>query len=434
MKAFNARPPPHQLLGCVSVILCINILYFGMGHYISSSLNLARPPDTMFISQAANSNEILQRFTKDSFKSLNKRLDSMQSHLGSLSDKFSMLKMQQSTDLDTTITHGQHKCDFGTQVKGNWEVSNSGTWEWTNGFCKAYVIPDRRVSCLLRFPKYVFLGDSQMYHLFLVIIRSLSTFSCVSVRTGARCGNLGNYYRIQELQHAEYQKPNFSKLEGPLVYGLSNPGCSDCGGCDAALFTCQSKAGETISLEYLPMEFIKDVELQSVLARTSQENIMHYLAQSDSVNNSIFVLNSGLHDLLVVDLLAGARQGEYEKLESLTEKELFSLLSTADIYESNVKWLASLFKQYNVSSVTFLATSAIKQPRPNTNMLIKTFNQHAFSAMVSTGHSYLDTFSLLDSQKTQSLFSDVVHVHHGGSIYYETVRDLLLRSVCPDIT
>ena len=179
------------------------------------------------------------------------------------------------------------------------------------------------------------------------------------------------------------------------------------------------------------MEFIRDVELQSVLARTSQENFMHYLAQSDSVNNSIFVLNAGVHDLLVVDLLASGRRKQktaFKKLESLTEKELSSLSSKADLYESNVKWLASLFKQYNVSSATFLATAEIKQPRPHTNMLIKTFNQRAFSAMISAGYSYLDTISLLDSQQAQSLYSDWVHTHLGG-IYYETVQDLLLRSL-----
>ena len=116
-----------HLLGSVLVIL--GITTFSM----ISSRNLVHPPDIMIIAQAANATEMLQRFTNDIFKTLNKRLESVHSHLGSLRDTYSMLKMQQSTALDTAIAHVQRKCDFGTQVRGNWEVSNNGTWEWTKG-------------------------------------------------------------------------------------------------------------------------------------------------------------------------------------------------------------------------------------------------------------------------------------------------------------
>ena len=372
--------------------------------------------------------------TQDHFKALNKRLDSLQSLLGSLRDQFTTLKIEQHTQAGVGSGNAilQYSCDFGRTVLGKWDLSDTThTWEWSNGCCKPYVTPEKRTSCLLRFPKLVFLGDSQMAMLFRVIHRSLSSFSCVQIKSGGRCGNLGDYYHIEELIHGDYQKPNVSRLEGPLAYGLANPGCSDCSGCDSLLYKCVSKDGDTIELEYLAMEFIRDVELQSVLSRTSQENIMHYLAQSDSINKSVFVLNAGLHDLLILDVLAGG--GEitwFSLLESATEIEFSSLPNVVDMYEANVLWLLSLFKRYNVSKATFMATSALKQPHPRTNMLIKAINQRAFSAMASAGYSYLDTFPMLDSQEAQFLYEDIMHAGNGGGIYYETVQDLLLRSLC----
>ena len=158
---------------------------------------------------------------------------------------------------------------------------------------------------------------------------------------------------------------------------------------------------------------------------------MHYLAQSDSIKNSVFVLNAGLHDLLILDVLAGGGETTlFSLLESATEIEFSSLPNVVDMYEANVLWLLSLFKRYNVSKATFMATSALKQPHPRTNMLIKAINQRAFLAMASAGYSYLDTFPMLDSQEAQFLYEDIMHAGNGGGIYYETVQDLLLRSLC----
>lgn len=370
---------------------------------------------------------------QDSFKLLNKRLDSIQSLLGSLRDQYSTLSTFNTQERAVQPDPDDDHCDFSATTTGIWRVLPGNTWEWTSKSCSASILPEKRTKCQLSIPKMVLLGDSQMFHLAHVMLRGMSVFSCVVMKSGGRCGLLDTYYDIKQLPDQEYQKPNFSKLEGPVSNGLEHPGCTDCGGCDAFLSTCDYSSQTTVTLEYLPMEFVLDVELQSTFARTTQENILHYLAQSrGSLADSVLVVNAGLHDLLVIAAHnhgTNVENGMGEYLETLNlDTETVAIYT--EQYRQNVMWLASLLKDHNVSRAIFIATSAIKQPREKSNQIIRSFNMHARSVMESFGYDFIDSFALLDSVDAQQLYSDNVHVHNGGGIYYETIRDLLLRKLC----
>ncbi len=75
-----------------------------------------------------------------------------------------------------------------------------------------------------------------------------------------------------------------------VIYGADHPFCTDCSGCNSFFMQCRD-----ISVEYVPIEFSKDRELQTPLYSTSQETVVGYLKQKKQKNNWI-IFNSGLHD------------------------------------------------------------------------------------------------------------------------------------------
>lgn len=379
------------------------------------------PTQPHYTDTGHNEAQLFYRDTRDSFKMLNKRFDIFESQVGSLKDLFATFKRTSTDEIK------QH-CAFGSVVQGSWH-ENSGVWEWSsnNGHCKPQLAPETRTSCIMKHNRIVFLGDSQMYRLFHSVLSGMSLTTCENLKSGGRCGMLGGYMGIQELPHAEYHKPNYTLLEGPVGNGLSNPGCADCSGCDAKLYRCRDGTGRSIDLEYLPMEFVRDLELQSVVAGTTQENMLYYLSRDQSWHDSLVLLNAGIHDLVVIERLAGG-DAEFDKVEAMTESEFISITQFAsDMYHRNVMWLASLLVQHNVTNALFVATAALRQPRPHANAIIQAFNQRAFEAMALSQHGFLDTFTMLNSPNAQALYNDYVHASGAGGVYYDTVRDLVLR-------
>ena len=83
---------------------------------------------------------------------------------------------------------------------------------------------------------------------------------------------------------------------GPFLFGMKNPGCSDCRGCYAQLNAFQHKdypSGKEFQIEYIPVEFARDTTIQTAELNTTQENVAQYLLKS-SADDAIF--NTGLHD------------------------------------------------------------------------------------------------------------------------------------------
>ncbi|CAG2217690.1 unnamed protein product [Mytilus edulis] len=115
---------------------------------------------------------------------------------------------------------------------------------------------------------------------------------CKVQKQAGRC-NLISYMGQQ--RRSNWTKP--SSTEGPVGYGLTHPFCTDCSGCNSALFNC----GE-IKIEYISVEYARDVEIQSTIGNTTQEAILHMkqfvvtLIQTLQMYESLI---SGLHDMVL---------------------------------------------------------------------------------------------------------------------------------------
>ncbi|CAG2193881.1 unnamed protein product [Mytilus edulis] len=130
----------------------------------------------------------------------------------------------------------------------------------------------------------VFLGDSSMQQLFKAILRKKK--QCKVRKRADRC-NLISY--LGQRKRSNWTKP--SSTEGPVFYGLKHPFCTDCSGCSSALFDC----GE-IKIEYITVEYARDVEIQSTIGNTTQEAVSLYL---NSNLPNVCVVNSGIHDMVL---------------------------------------------------------------------------------------------------------------------------------------
>ncbi|CAG2217231.1 unnamed protein product [Mytilus edulis] len=109
---------------------------------------------------------------------------------------------------------------------------------------------------------------------------------CKVQKQAGRC-NLISY--LGQQKRSNWTKP--SSTEGPVGYGLTHPFCTDCSGCNSALFNC----GE-IKTEYISVEYARDVEIQSTIGNTTQEAVSLYF---NSNFTNVCVVNSGFHDMVL---------------------------------------------------------------------------------------------------------------------------------------
>ena len=169
-------------------------------------------------------------------------------------------------------------------------VSHEGSMSFSHLFSKSILLyPADRYLCLES--KHVaILGDSQMNHVALRLSKLLG--NCTRVKTGSRCGEGSGYLGLGNISSSDFVHPGPS--EGPVSYGLQNLGsqCRDCNICEAKLFECKDGL-HSMKVEYIAVEFSRDVSLQSSLYRTTQENVGHYLSKQ---NVSHVIFNAGLHD------------------------------------------------------------------------------------------------------------------------------------------
>lgn len=143
-------------------------------------------------------------------------------------------------------------------------------------------------------------------------------FSC-SKRHASRC-NLNQDFGLPYRPNRQWFPPNNTLGEGPLLYGLRNPYCSDCMGCSSEFVvctnltnnnsrTCPDSALKTLYYGgYISMEFARDVKIQTPHFGTSQENIALGFLNSTQWNQELIsssfgptacVIGSGFHDMLV---------------------------------------------------------------------------------------------------------------------------------------
>lgn len=157
---------------------------------------------------------------------------------------------------------------------------------------------DSRYLCLNN-RRLTVLGDSEMMRVHLAMRQFLN---CTNpfVRFGSRCDEDVAYLSLTRA--TTFVQPTESV--GPVGYGLQNlgAGCRDCGGCNAALARCDGDHADVWSeLEFIAVEFAKDVSIQTDRFPTTQENVAWYLKQLPSPEENFVVVNTGLHDTALRD-------------------------------------------------------------------------------------------------------------------------------------
>jgi hypothetical protein len=146
-------------------------------------------------------------------------------------------------------------------------------------------------------------------------------FSCTK-RQGRRC-NLNGVFGIPYRSDRQWYPPNYTLGEGPMAYGLENPYCNDCDGCNSELIVCTSLTinnnrtcpeSTLKTLHYgglISMEFARDVEIQSPNFGTSQENIALLFLNSTQWNQDLIssafgptacIIGTGIHDIALPNI------------------------------------------------------------------------------------------------------------------------------------
>ena len=164
-----------------------------------------------------------------------------------------------------------------------------------------------------------------------------SDFHCTHIHAG-RCNTMEQFHlpRLPTIQ--KWQLPDFAIGEGPMKFGYDHPYCTDCDGCDSHILSCtisnnddvidnkvmeqcqrnhnnnsDSVAASYIGPSYggyLSVEFARDVELQTVTYRTTQENFLSmYIANEwnkpiaiHEFGRPICVVSTGHHDVAVPNI------------------------------------------------------------------------------------------------------------------------------------
>lgn len=249
-----------------------------------------------------------------------------------------------------------------------------------------------------RRPRLIFLGDSTIKHL----AETMRTY----FSNGAVTKNSDICHTIEVLlmmERASFWSPPSSR-EGPLKNGLENHFCSDCSGCWGFVF--ESPA---IDIEYIPVEFAKDVELQTEDTRTTQETIAKYL--KSSTRETILLVNTGLHDCAFQDF-------------------------NFAVYEQNLASYLRLLTAIEHVKVVWIHTNAVLgiPVFPQQNDRIYRMNQLAVKVCDYVGVTRIvNTFDMSKHEwATQNLFVDNVHLLKRRKLYYRTVSNIIITHiVCP---
>jgi hypothetical protein len=139
------------------------------------------------------------------------------------------------------------------------------------------------------------------------------------IKTTSRRNNCQNllYYKLPASKQWTLPDPKY-KGEGPIGYGLKNPYCTDCRNCwnvrmdapasssssSSSSSTTESESSVTDSnikpkqqyIEYLVVEYTRDVTIPTLVTNTTQETVAYYLK---SQLPEVCVVSVGLLDAMI---------------------------------------------------------------------------------------------------------------------------------------
>ena len=250
----------------------------------------------------------------------------------------------------------------------------------------------------------IFMGDSTMVH---TAQQFSSFFNCSRIMAATRC-DFAAYYNISA-SNISHSLPIPIGV-GPLANGKTNRGCMDCSGCESRSWACDST-----TIEFLGVEFAKDVEYQTGLYNFTQENVIKgYLAKK--APPFVVIFNTGLHDM-------GA--GSPDKIH------------LHDTYGDNLEWLVEMLHETlskKGTRLVWLSTSAVredKQPEGwrniTNNQKVEHMNAEASRIMQKWNIAEVDQYAVTRLPYFQAM--NVDGVHYGAEFYKSTALELL-KLVC----
>ena len=193
-------------------------------------------------------------------------------------------------------------------------------------------------STLVSSEHYLFAGDSTMFrlvnHIPLPDLHPDDREGLV-VKSASRC-DLMEYFN---LSRAEIWKLPSLDLEGPCAYGLQNPFCNDCSGCNAnrRVFR-RSRLLDNVttqtSYEYVPIEFARDTEFQTPTTTTSQKSLALYL-QALPYKHDACVMSAGIHDIALKNVTFG-----------MFASNVFDYIARIKSFCKRIMWLLPSASQY----------------------------------------------------------------------------------------
>lgn len=188
-------------------------------------------------------------------------------------------------------------CWQKSSLRGTWKSEN--TWHHTScGDVLLSAIEEYTLISKLGMSRNLFIGDSTMSRLFQTFMRPQYD---VRQKTAGRCDNCP-YYGMAKNRFPR-KTPVVSEVEGPFVFGLQNPGCSDCFGCNNRLISRTQTGRMNSSWEYLGIEFARDTELQC--SYDNKQSTSTQETASDYIRNKTYThifFNTGIHDKLLCNI------------------------------------------------------------------------------------------------------------------------------------
>jgi len=192
-------------------------------------------------------------------------------------------------------------------------------------------------------------------------------------------------------------------MEGPLHYGLDNPHCQDCSGCNSELVECESSRCNYTTISYLGVEFARDVTMQTSDTTTTQGTIAKYLQNQQCLSDPfICVVNTGLHDMCIEGL--------------------------SDVgFVNNVAWYFSKLKPCCQHLIWLQTTSVLDMARfPQNNARVERWNSLVQQMMQE--ELFRNWTSIIDPYEVSRTWSHFDNVHLMKN-YYEEIAAFFSRVI-----
>ena len=198
------------------------------------------------------------------------------------------------------------------------------------------------------------LGDSTM-HAFWRNARKFQRGDSVTLGkiTSSRC----NWLQALGIKQSEvWQKPRTSR-EGPKDFNLA-PWCTECTQCNNYMVFPNVEMSDFLLMDYIAVEFGRDVEMQSELGSTTQETLSRYFQQRGKIY-SLCLANSGFHDMNIKGISTeGYIQSVKEYLELLFPICMHIIWIETNAPRGDKQWLqgVNLTQEWNNALNSYIET------------------------------------------------------------------------------